>query len=395
MRRLFASLLVALLGAAVLSPLPAGAAPDTICDGPIGAVEVPGKLVVPANKTCTLLGTTVLGNIVVESGATLFAHGINVPTAGLQATGADLVEITALSAAGSTVYGAVYGGMQITGGRLVTLSDTSTDGTIQIKGNSDRVSITNLRTEAAPQLSENTGGVLVQDSLLGEGIEIVATGGDVTFTGNEVDESTVTITKTTGDVTVDDNLIGENLVVAETSGHVSVQNNTISDNAEVANNSGGAPVSRNQIGDNVEILEAGGDVTFTGNTVEGSATIAKTTGTVTADDNKIGQSLSPDAEEKPSGGSLEVVEASGRVSVQNNTVSDNAEVANNWGGATVSGNQIGDTLSVSKITGGTEISNNRAAGNIDCIDNAPPPTGTGNVAGTDGQGFKTGQCAEL
>jgi hypothetical protein len=50
---------------------------------------------------------------------------------------------------------------------------------------------------------------------------------------------------------------------------------------------------------------------------------------------------------------------------------------------------------VNKNLGGTVISNNRAGDNIDCTDNNPAPTGSGNVAGTDGGGSKTGQCTRL
>lgn len=58
-------------------------------------------------------------------------------------------------------------------------------------------------------------------------------------------------------------------------------------------------------------------------------------------------------------------------------------------------NIVGDNLGVNKNLNGTQVFSNRANDNIDCTDNVPAPTGSGNVAGADGGGSKTGQCAGL
>ena len=54
---------------------PAQSALVTRCAGDAGAVTVPGDLVVPADRSCTLNGTTVLGNVRVSAGADLLAEG--------------------------------------------------------------------------------------------------------------------------------------------------------------------------------------------------------------------------------------------------------------------------------------------------------------------------------
>lgn len=54
---------------------PAQGALVTRCTGVAGAVTVPGDLVVPRDRSCTLEGTTVLGNVRVAAGADLLAEG--------------------------------------------------------------------------------------------------------------------------------------------------------------------------------------------------------------------------------------------------------------------------------------------------------------------------------
>lgn len=76
---------VALLASAALAASsvilvvqPASGALVTRCTGVAGAVSVPGNLVVPRDRSCTLEGTTVLGNVTVAAGADLLTDGATI-----------------------------------------------------------------------------------------------------------------------------------------------------------------------------------------------------------------------------------------------------------------------------------------------------------------------------
>ena len=440
--------LIAAVVALFALPASAQAAPNTECTGTIGAVLIEGKIVVPAGATCTLEGTTVTDSIIVGAGSSLNARSVETllpATVSIQASGAASVVVTGTLPPGELevpeeLRTRLLGSVQAVGGGTVTISDTELGGGLQVLDNSGPVLITNSFVEGALQLNKNKGAVSVTDSFLGEGVEISETTGDVTFTANTSDESDLTIQKTNGDVTVESNpSLGENFEVTETTGQLSVLDNTINDNAEIANNAGGAIVAGNTVGDNlalfkitggpieialcdplnqectpaeaefyagalivvgntvgdnIEVLEIKGDVTFAANLVEGTATIDKTTGAVTADGNTTGYSPPSFVPAVLLSGSFLVSEASEGASVSNNVVTGDLGVTEN-STTTVSDNTVGVGIAVSKNKGGTEVSANRAGGDITCIDNDPAATGGGNLAGTDGTGSLTGQCAGL
>ncbi len=225
-----AALLLAVAVPAAADPVPL--APDTNCTGTLGAVTVPGKLVVPAGATCTLNSTRVLGSVEVRVNATLRATRVNV-AGDLLGNQARLISVT-----GSSY---VAGHTSLAKGVTVTFSGSTAFGGVE--------------------LSENTGRATLTSA-------------------------------------------------------------TITD--------GGAEVTKNR-----------------GATVHG------------------------------------------------NRVNENLLVEQNTAGVSVRSNTIGDNLAVHKNTGGTVIASNRASDNIDCSDNIPAPTGSGNVAGADGNGARTGQCAGL
>jgi hypothetical protein len=241
MRTALSGILAALLlAAALLSAAPAAAdpvpvpfAPDTTCTGSLGAITVPGKLVVPAGATCTLTGTRVLGSIEVGLNATLRASRTTV-SGDLLGNQARLISVT----------GASY----VTGHTLLAKGVTAT----------------------------------FSGSTAFGGIELSENSGRATLTSATVTDGSVDVTKNRGGATVHSNRVNANLLVEENAAGTSVRSNT-----------------------------------------------------------------------------------------------------------------IGDNLAVHKNTGGTVIASNRASDNIDCADNVPAPTGSGNVAGADGNGAKTGQCAGL
>ncbi|SDI43130.1 hypothetical protein SAMN05421505_15112 [Sinosporangium album] len=148
----------------------------------------------------------------------------------------------------------------------------------------------------------------------------------------------------------------------------------------------------------------GGSVTVTDSSVFGGLelfgnTAAVTVANVTSDnaditlrDNQGGVSV----QNSHANGNLKVAKNSGGATVVATTVGDGAMIEENSGGTTVNSNRVLDNISISKNRGGaTQISNNSTDDNLDCIDNDPAPTGSGNVAGADGNGAKSGQCAGL
>lgn len=231
-----------LLVAAALT-LPAGPAfgvemtpraPDTNCTGSIGAVTIPGKLVVPNGATCTLNGTHILASVEVGINSTIRATRINV-AGDFLATQHRLVSITTSSH--------IEGHTKLSKGGSVTITSSSAFGGVEISENTARPNMTSVR----------------------------------------VDNGGVTVSKNRGGATVHSNRVNANLYVVENSGGVT--------------------------------------------------------------------------------------------SVRSNITIDN--------------------IGIHKNLNGTQIFSNRSGDNIDCVDNVPAPTGSGNVAGTDGGGSKTGQCAGL
>jgi hypothetical protein len=228
----------ALLGLVALAfiGLPAGqaaAAPDTNCNGSIGAVTIQGKLIVPDGATCTLSSTRILGSVEVRINSTLRASRINV-AGDLLGNQSRLVQVTTSSH--------IEGHTNIAKGVTVTLQSSNAFGGVNVTENRGRVTMTSV---------------------------IVGNGG--TF--------------------IEKNIAG--------------------------------------------------------------------------------------------------------VTAHSNRVNGNMEVSENRAGTSVRSNIVGDNLAVHKNLNGTQIYSNRANDNIDCVDNVPAPIGSGNVAGADGGGSKTGQCAGL
>lgn len=124
-------------------------------------------------------------------------------------------------------------------------------------------------------------------------------------------------------------------------------------------------------------------VTITGSSAFGGADLSENTGRVTMTSVTVNN------------GGVFVTKNTAGVTVRSNRSNGNLSVSENRGGTSVRSNIVGDNLGVNKNIGGTQIVSNRANDNIDCTDNSPSPTGSGNVAGADGGGSKTGQCATL
>jgi hypothetical protein len=90
------------------------------------------------------------------------------------------------------------------------------------------------------------------------------------------------------------------------------------------------------------------------------------------------------------GGSVQVMQGAA-ANVRNSVVTHDIQYDGNRSALRASRNRVGGSIQVFQNTGGVLIAFNRVDGNLQCKENAPPPTGGGNVV----QGTKEDQCARL
>ena len=121
------------------------------CQGFIGAVTVE-NIYVPSGGNCILNGTTVTGNIKVESGAALTAQNIKV-FGNIQADGASVVEVLAGSSIG--------GSIQIKHGGSARVENVSVTGDIQFESNNGVLSAAGNQVGGNIQVFQNGGGATI------------------------------------------------------------------------------------------------------------------------------------------------------------------------------------------------------------------------------------------
>jgi hypothetical protein len=160
-KTLIALLLAVLALPTLLYGTPTASADDTICRGTIGAVTV-DNLKVPDNATCTLQGTRVEGNIIVNTGATLRAQGVRVD-GNVQAEGARAVNVTADSFVGGSV--------QIKQGGAATIRRVTINGNLQLESNRGYLDIANNRVQANLQAVQNRGGLNISNNRIAQALQ--------------------------------------------------------------------------------------------------------------------------------------------------------------------------------------------------------------------------------
>lgn len=138
---------------------PVGLAGNVTCTNlAIGAVAL-DTVIVPANASCTLTGTRLIGSIVVGQNARLDAQGVRV-NGSLQADGAASVVLS-----GSSV---ILGSVQIKQGSGASISGAVITGDLQIDAMRAPVNATSNRVGGSMQVMENRGGVsLTRNSITG------------------------------------------------------------------------------------------------------------------------------------------------------------------------------------------------------------------------------------
>mgnify|MGYP001254010881 CR=1 FL=1 len=116
---------------------------------------VGGDLIVESGTTCTLNGTRVEGNIEVRSNATLRASGVTVD-GNVQAERHASVQVDQNAF--------VDGDIQAEDGGAVTVADTTAGGNIQLEDNAGKVLVRNNDVDGDIQVDDNTGGVEIRDN---------------------------------------------------------------------------------------------------------------------------------------------------------------------------------------------------------------------------------------
>ncbi|WP_283136890.1 hypothetical protein [Rhizohabitans arisaemae] len=202
-------------------------APDTTCNAPIGAVTVPGKLVVPAGATCTLTGTSILGAVEVGIGSTLLAADIDV-AGGVLSDRHRFVSITA-----GTV---IQGQSKLFKGGGVTIADSSVFGGLDVYDNTVRPDIRRVGSgNAGVLVTKNQGGALVWNTEANGGLTVSLNFG--------------------GPTSVASNRAGDGIKIESNSGGVSVVSNTALDNLDIGKNLGGTEISNNVSHDNINCVD--------------------------------------------------------------------------------------------------------------------------------------------
>jgi len=156
---------------------------DATCTGFIGAVTV-NNLEVPQGANCTLDGTTVMGNIKIQNGATLIAQRIRV-NGNIQADGASYVEVLAGSSVG--------GNIQLKQGGSARVEDLNINGDIQIESNYGTFSILRNWVGGNIQVFQNSGDASITSNMVNGNLQCkentpAPTGGNNVVQGNKEDQ---------------------------------------------------------------------------------------------------------------------------------------------------------------------------------------------------------------
>ncbi|HEY9826550.1 MAG TPA: hypothetical protein V6D19_13990 [Stenomitos sp.] len=127
-------------------------AEEITCTGTLGAITV-DNVKVPQGRSCTLNGTTVKGNVVVNTGAILKAVGAKV-NGSIQAEGAAFVDVNSNSVVG--------GNVQIVQGRRARVVSTRINADLLYDSNSGALVANNNTIGGNLQAFQNTGGVTIR-----------------------------------------------------------------------------------------------------------------------------------------------------------------------------------------------------------------------------------------
>ncbi len=154
MNRLMTALFVAVFGLVIALP-GAGSvgAEEYICSGNVGARSL-DNVKVTSGKSCSLNGTIVKGNIVVERDAKLTAKRVTV-NGSIQAEGASSVTVTG---------GRIVGEIQLKSGKSFKVTGANVGGSIQVDSNNGSSSIKSNVVGSDIQVFNHRGGVSISSN---------------------------------------------------------------------------------------------------------------------------------------------------------------------------------------------------------------------------------------
>ena len=146
------TLMVSLLGTDVVVDREERDSSDDECTAALSSMTFE-KVIVPDGATCTMTGTTVRGNVHVETGATLIATSVMVG-GNVQADGHASVELTDASN--------VNGNVQLKRGGGVTVSGATIGGNLQVERNVGASTLDDNTVGGNVQASQNVGGLVIR-----------------------------------------------------------------------------------------------------------------------------------------------------------------------------------------------------------------------------------------
>lgn len=179
--RLIGVLILSLVG--VLPYSQVVLADEITCRGRLGAVTV-DNVRVPQGRTCNLSRTTVQGNVVVGSNATLVATTVRV-IGNIQAENARAVTVRANSSIGGSIQVKQSGSASITNSRI------SQD--VQFESNTAQLTATRNIINGNLQVFENTGRILIRTNRINGNLQckenlIAPRGGGNVVEGSKEDQ---------------------------------------------------------------------------------------------------------------------------------------------------------------------------------------------------------------
>ncbi|MGH3024030.1 MAG: hypothetical protein ACRDNI_10270 [Gaiellaceae bacterium] len=140
-------------------------ADDRRCAGTIGARTIDGNVIVPAGRTCRLVGTRVDDNVFVKANARLIARGVRVG-GNIQAENHLLVRVIGRWVGGRYVRSRIGGDIQLFSGRFSEIRRAVIGGNLQSKQNNRRQYAVMNRIGADLQAFSNRNGYRIHRNVI-------------------------------------------------------------------------------------------------------------------------------------------------------------------------------------------------------------------------------------
>jgi hypothetical protein len=325
----------------------------------VGAISV-DNVEVPAGMACRLTGTIVRGSVQVQPGGILLASGVQV-AGSVQGDLATHVQVTGTASR-------VTGNIELEGGGSAALQGLQTGGDIFINGLSNVVLVRNTRVAGNVQLFDGTGGGEVSGNRITGNLQ--CTGNiPAPLASNNTAASIEDQCLPGGGITPPPPpLTGNVTCVGLTIGAIRLDSVIVPDNASCT--LVGTILNGNvEVGANARLIAEGVNVTG-GLTSDGAAEL-QLGGTSTI------------------GGSVQV-QRGDAATIAGAVIRGDLQIDAMPGAVSASANQVTGNLQVIANRGGVALNGNRMGGVMQCKDNLPAPTGSGNVAT-----LKEDQCLGL